>query len=99
MIPKQTVCCPKFGGLSGRISDLGISGHEDVLLAMEAYNEAGGIKGRKIKLMVADDKQDPLLAVEAVKDLIEKDVIAIIGHMTTLMSMKTVPIRGINKFL
>ncbi len=46
------------GGLTGRYSDLGVSGRNGAMLAVEEINENGGIRGRKILLIAKDDRQD-----------------------------------------
>ncbi|MBU0480580.1 MAG: ABC transporter substrate-binding protein [Proteobacteria bacterium] len=76
-------------GLSGRIADLGINGRNGVQLAIEEQNRAGGINGRPISLIVVDDKQDKDEAVKAVQSLIDQNVVAIIGPMTSSMAMDT----------
>ena len=78
------------GGLSGRVADLGISGRNGALLAVEARNSAGGIGGRTVELVVRDDGQDADTAVRADRELIELGVEAILGHMTSSMSMAAV---------
>jgi branched-chain amino acid transport system substrate-binding protein len=78
-------------------ADLGISGRNGAILAVENINSTGGVNGRKIKLVVKDDKQEGKTAEKAVKDLIDQGVIAVIGHMTSSMSMQTVPIVNDNK--
>lgn len=79
-------------GLSGRVADLGIGGRNGVMLAIEERNRAGGINGRQILLEVRDDQQDPETAKKVVNELIDSGVNAIIGHMTSSMSVTTVPI-------
>ncbi|MEA3360238.1 MAG: ABC transporter substrate-binding protein [Thermodesulfobacteriota bacterium] len=83
------------GGLTGRLSGLGIAGRNGVTLAVEEINEAGGINGRPVELITRDDRQDPKVAVKVDRELIDEGVVAIIGHMTTSMSMATLPL--INK--
>jgi len=93
--PDEPIKLGFVGGLSGRVADLGISGRDGTTLAIEQRNAKGGIGGRKIKLIATDDKQDPATAAMAVENLVNQGVAAIIGHMTSSMSMRTVPI--INK--
>ena len=83
------------GGLTGRVAGLGIAGRDGALLAVEEVNAAGGINGRGVNLVVKDDKQNPEVALKAVQELVQQDVVAIIGHMTSSMSSVTLPI--INK--
>lgn len=79
------------GGLSGRVSDLGVAGRDGAMLAVEECNQAGGIAGRKVALVVKDDRQDQATAERVVRELIDEQVLAIIGHMTSSMTMVTVP--------
>ena len=83
------------GGLTGRLSDLGIAGRNGVIMAIEEINKAGGINKRPIELITKDDKQDPEVAVNVDKELIDEGVVAIIGHMTSAMSIAALPL--INK--
>ena len=90
--PDKPILLGFVGGLSGRVADLGISGRNGATLAVENINSTGGVNGRKVKLVVMDDKQDGEVAKQVVKELIDQGVAAIIGHMTSSMSMQTVPI-------
>jgi branched-chain amino acid transport system substrate-binding protein len=80
------------GSLTGRYSELGVAGRNAVTLAVEQINEAGGINGRRVELIVKDDKNDPEVAVQVDKELISEGVVAIIGHMTSSMSKAVVPL-------
>ena len=55
--PPEPVRIGFIGGLSGRVADLGIDGRNGAVLAVELRNKAGGIKGRKVELLVEDDQQ------------------------------------------
>ena len=50
---------------------------------MDQCNRAGGIKGRKIELIMKDDQQNPEMARKAVRELISEGVVAIIGPGTS----------------
>ena len=45
------------GGLTGRVADLGVAGRDAVILAIEEKNRSGGIAGRKVELVVRDDRR------------------------------------------
>jgi len=75
------------GGSSGRVADLGISGRDGAILAVEQQNLAGGINGREIRLIIRDDQHNPETAAKVDNELIDEGVLAIIGHMTSDMSM------------
>ncbi len=73
-----TVVRLSVGGEHGTPSSRGVE------MAVEEVNKAGGINGRKVQLIVEDEKDSPQAAVNAVKKLIEVDkVVAIIGPMTS----------------
>lgn len=96
---KKPVKLGFVGCLTGRLSDLGTSGRNGALLAVEQVNKSGGIAGRPAELIVKDDKQDKDTALEADRALIEEGVVAIIGHMTSAMSMAAVPLMNRKRVL
>lgn len=75
------------GCLTGHLSDLGVSGRDAAILAVEDINRAGGVNGRPITLIIKDDRQQAPAALQADQELIEAGVVAIIGHMTSTMSL------------
>jgi branched-chain amino acid transport system substrate-binding protein len=81
-----------IGGLTGRVADLGISGRNGAILAVEQRNSMGGIQRRPVHLITVDDKQDKNTAARALTSLLDQKVAAIIGHMTSSMSVTTVPL-------
>ena len=68
-----------IGGLSGRSADLGEPSRNAVQLAIAQVNDAGGIHGRPLELLVRDDANDPRVAAKAVRDLHAAGAAAIIG--------------------
>ncbi|WP_432821016.1 ABC transporter substrate-binding protein [Trichloromonas sp.] len=87
------------GGLSGRVADLGVSGRNGVMLAIEQRNAAGGIHGRLVTLIVRDDEQDPEVAKYVMEKLLQEQVEAVIGPMTSSMAMAMVPLANEAKTL
>jgi ABC-type branched-subunit amino acid transport system substrate-binding protein len=60
--------------------------------ALAAANEAGGIHGRKLRLLTLDDGYDPARTGPAMKQLVEGDgVFAIVGNVGTATAMVAVP--------
>jgi len=80
------------GGLTGRNGDLGTAGRDGALLAIEAINAGGGVGGKRIELVIRDDQSDPEEAKKVVSELVSAKVIAIVGPMTSVVAMATVPI-------
>lgn len=74
-------------GLSGPDAQFGIQTQEGIQLAVDEINAAGGIKGKKIKILIEDDKGNPTEANNKVLQLIDRDkVIAILGEVASSRS-------------
>jgi branched-chain amino acid transport system substrate-binding protein len=68
--------------LSGPIKGWGVSAANGMKFAVDEINSAGGINGRKLKLILEDSGYDPKKAVLATQKMIEKDkIFANIGSM------------------
>lgn len=80
-----------LGTLSGNSSELGVYERNAVKLAVNEINKAGGIKGRRIELIVADDKGNPADGLKAAEALAASGVIAVIGQTTTGPQALSVP--------
>jgi branched-chain amino acid transport system substrate-binding protein len=87
------------GGLTGPQAELGVTGLNGAMLAVEQINAVGGIKGHPILLLSKDDGEDAGTAVEADKSLIQDGVTAIIGHMTSTMSLAALSLINREKIL
>lgn len=90
--PTEPIKIGLLAGLSDRGSDFGESVRNGVLLAVEQQNQAGGINGRQIELIVRDDGQDPVLAAKAAQELIALRPAIIIGPSTSAMAAIVVPL-------
>ena len=80
------------GGMTGRVADLGVAGRDGVIYAVEEKNLAGGISGRMVELVARDGRQDADVAKRVVGELIEEEVVAIIGPMTSSMAVVIKPV-------
>jgi branched-chain amino acid transport system substrate-binding protein len=68
--------------LSGPIKFWGVPVSNGMKMAVEEINAAGGINGRKLKLIIEDNGYDPKKAVLASQKMIERDkVFAMVGPM------------------
>lgn len=86
----------KIGALfavSGPPSFLGEPERNTATMMVDQINKAGGIKGRKLELVVYDTQGDATKAVQAATRLIKDDkVAAIIGPSTTGETMAVIPV-------
>jgi branched-chain amino acid transport system substrate-binding protein len=68
--------------LSGPVKGWGVPVANGMKLAAEEINAAGGINGRKIKLVIEDSGYDPKRAVLATQKLIDRDqIFSMVGPM------------------
>jgi branched-chain amino acid transport system substrate-binding protein len=73
---------------TGEAATFGISCENGVRLAIEQANASGGLLGRKLQLIVEDDKGDPVAGKIAFSRLIEKmRVCAVIGAVMSKVSL------------
>ncbi len=59
--------------LSGRFTVVGNTTRAAAMLAIDAFNQAGGLDGRKIELIARDDKARPDEAARVVRELLNAD--------------------------
>ncbi|WP_395879600.1 ABC transporter substrate-binding protein [Desulfallas sp. Bu1-1] len=78
--------------ISGNSSSLGVPERDTLLMLVEKLNRAGGINGHPVELTILDNKSEETEAVLAVKKLIEKDVLAVLGCSSSGPSMAMVNI-------
>ncbi len=78
---------------SGPSAQLGIDLHAGAKLYFDQVNRQGGIHGRKIEIITADDKYEPALTVENTRRLIQNDhVFALFGYVGTPTSNAALPV-------
>jgi branched-chain amino acid transport system substrate-binding protein len=77
---------------SGAAKELGRQMKLGIDTAFNRINEAGGVEGRMLKLITADDGYEPTRTGDAMKQLYEKDqVFGIIGNVGTPTAVVAVP--------
>lgn len=87
-----------FGSMTGSEATFGESTDNGIKIAVEEFNAAGGLNGKKIKLITYDDKGDAREAANAVTRLVTKDeVVAVIGEVSSGLSLAGAPICQENK--
>jgi branched-chain amino acid transport system substrate-binding protein len=81
-----------FGDLSGPTFNFGKSAYNGVLMAADEINQGGGINGRRIDIVIEDDKGSPEEAARLTAKLIDQDnVVAIIAGGTSGNSRAAAP--------
>lgn len=83
----------EYGSLTGSEATFGISTNKGISLAFDEVNAAGGLHGKKIKLITLDDQGKAEEAAQAVTRLITQDkVVAVIGEVASTRSLAAAPI-------
>ncbi len=89
----QDILVGEYASLTGSEATFGVNSDNGVQLAAEEINKAGGVLGRKIKLIVEDDQSKPGQPSTAVNKLIQSDkVSAVIGEIASSRSLEAAPI-------
>ncbi|MCX7710778.1 MAG: ABC transporter substrate-binding protein [Clostridia bacterium] len=74
--------------ISGQVSAYGTQTRDAIQMAVDEINAAGGVNGKKIKLIVEDDEANPEKTVNAFKKLATQDkVVGIVGALTSKCSL------------
>jgi branched-chain amino acid transport system substrate-binding protein len=88
----------EYSSLTGGTATFGQSTHEGIQLAFEEANAAGGVLGKKLKLLTEDDQSKPEEAATAATKLINQDrVVALLGEVASSRSLAAAPIAQSNK--
>jgi amino acid/amide ABC transporter substrate-binding protein, HAAT family (TC 3.A.1.4.-) len=77
--------------ISGNSSSLGVPERDTLKMMVEQLNAKGGINGHPVELEILDNKSTEQEAVTAVKGLIDKGVLAVIGCSSSGTSMAMIP--------
>jgi branched-chain amino acid transport system substrate-binding protein len=88
----------EYGSLTGTTATFGISTKNGIDLALDQINQAGGVLGKKIRVIVEDDEGKPEEAQTVVTKLITKDnVIAVLGEVASSRSLAAAPVSQQNR--
>jgi branched-chain amino acid transport system substrate-binding protein len=88
----------EYGSLTGAEATFGVSTHNGVMLALDEINGAGGVNGRKLRVITEDDQSKAEEAANAVTKLInQNNVVAVIGEVASSNSLAAAPICQANK--
>ncbi len=88
----------EVGSLTGSEAAFGISTRNGIDLALQEANAAGGVKGKKVKVIVYDDQSKPEEAASATTRLITQDKVKLVlGEVASSNSLAMAPICQSNK--
>ena len=91
----------KIGGnfeMTGGIANFGNQTANGIKLAFKEANAAGGVLGKQLTFVVADNKSEPAEAANAITKLITQDkVVAVLGPVSSSNVLATLQIAQDNK--
>jgi branched-chain amino acid transport system substrate-binding protein len=76
---------------SGQLSSLGKWEYKGAKLAVDEWNKAGGINGRKIQLDVFDDQGDPTVGTNIARKIDSQKYLAMIGTAESAVTIAMAP--------
>ncbi|HEX8255935.1 MAG TPA: ABC transporter substrate-binding protein [Thermoanaerobaculia bacterium] len=88
----------EYGSLTGSEATFGQETHNAIMIAVEEVNAAGGVLGRKLRVLTEDDQSKAEEAANAVTKLItQNNVVAVLGEVASSSSLAAAPICQANK--
>jgi len=87
---KEALHIAVAGPMSGKDAAKGAEMLRGIRFCIDEVNQEGGIRGKKIRLAVFDDQNDPFLAMKSALEIIEDPkVLMVIGHFSSETSAKS----------
>jgi branched-chain amino acid transport system substrate-binding protein len=78
-----------IGPFTGPSADFGVPMLHGLQMAIDEFNTVGGFLGRKLELVIKDDKADPDVGLKQSQALVEERVTAVIGFCNTGVAAKS----------
>ncbi|MBF0315739.1 MAG: ABC transporter substrate-binding protein [Oligoflexia bacterium] len=89
----DTIVIGNYGSLTGSEATFGLSTRDGIQLAIDEFNSAGGLNGKKLELKVYDNQGKPEEARLSVEKLINVDkVVALLGEVASTRSLAAAPV-------
>ena len=90
---QEEIVIGEYASLTGGSASFGQSSHKGTALAVEEMNAAGGILGKKLKLITDDDQSQAGQPATIARKLISQDkVVAVLGEVASSKSLEAAPI-------
>jgi branched-chain amino acid transport system substrate-binding protein len=91
-LPAEPIKIGAIFSVTGPASFLGEPERNTVKMLAEELNQAGGLLGRKLEVIIYDDESDATKAVTAVDRLLKRDrVVAVVGPSTSGSTLAIIP--------
>ena len=88
----------EFGSLTGTTATFGISTKNGIDMAVDEVNKAGGLLGKRVRVIVEDDQGRPEEAQTVVTKLITRDrVVAVLGEVASSRTLAAAPVAQQNR--
>ena len=95
---QEEIVIGEYASLTGGSASFGQSSHKGTALAIEEINAAGGVLGKKLKLITEDDQSQAGQPATIARKLISQDkVVAVLGEVASSKSLEAAPICQQNK--
>jgi len=92
-LAQDEIAIGEFASLTGGSASFGQSAHKGTALAIDEVNAAGGVLGKKLKLITEDDQTLAGQPATIVRKLISQDkVVAVLGEVASSKSLEAAPI-------
>jgi branched-chain amino acid transport system substrate-binding protein len=89
----EEILIGEYGSLTGEDATFGTSTKYGIDIAVDEINAAGGLLGKKVRVIVEDDQGKPEEAQIVVTKLITKDkVVALLGEVASSRSLAAAPV-------
>ena len=91
--PTEEIVIGEYGSLTGEDATFGTSTKNGIEIAVDEINAAGGLLGKKVRVIVEDDQGKAEEAQIVVTKLITKDkVVAVLGEVASSRSLAAAPV-------
>ncbi|MBM3270825.1 MAG: branched-chain amino acid ABC transporter substrate-binding protein [Candidatus Sericytochromatia bacterium] len=75
--------------ITGALAKMGADIRNGAELAVQEANARGGVLGKKVELVVGDDKGDPREGITVANKLVQSGVVGVVGHLNSGISIPT----------
>jgi branched-chain amino acid transport system substrate-binding protein len=95
---KGDILIGEYGSMTGSEATFGQETHNAIMVAVDEINAAGGVNGRKLRILTEDTQSKAEEAANAVTKLItQNSVVALLGEVASSSSIAAAPIAQSNK--